>query len=615
MAKRRRRKLESSEGAPPAGVSSHAAAGGLAGRMVWLIPVLAVLVYLNTMNAEFTYDDIDIIKKNETLRSTANIPELFTSTYWAGVQSAPDQSLYRPITMTTYALQYAIHGLRPGWFHVVNVALHALVCLVLFFAMREIFRNETVALVSGLIFAVHTIHTEAVAGVVGRAEILALLGILLCVWAYFRIMREPAGRAGGFFALSVAAYLMAMLSKEGGIVAPVIILMTEILIVGRRNLLRLRRRAVGLFVAYGLCAVLFLALRSHATLNRVVHTGWVGVSDPARIWTAFRVCMEYAGQVFLPIGLAADYWIVTIAESPIELTVLASLLLTVSCLFVIAWSSGKYPAVAWGLCFWGITLFPVSNIPFAIGVMKAERLLYAPSLGLIVTVSGLLALFASRTRAYRLVGVIVTVCVVALSVLTWRRNSVWQDDHALAAATLEVTPDSPTFNIALGLWHRGRGDDSQARMYYLRAIDILPNNKTSLFNLGNIELDQGNSEEAVSYYQRALIVEPDFADALNNLGQAYHQLGRYDRAVEMYKKYQQMVPDKPYAYMNLMVAYREKGDYDEALRVTEEALSRFPDVADIHFNAAAIYGDLGRDQEARRAHIRGQQLEASGDQP
>ncbi|MFH1220888.1 MAG: tetratricopeptide repeat protein [Candidatus Eisenbacteria bacterium] len=563
-------------------------------KLVWLVPLTAMLVYSNTFRSDFTYDDMDIVAKNPAIRSLSNIPGLFTSTYWVGVDSAPDKSLYRPLTMTTYALEYRVHGLRPGWFHEVNVLLHALASLLLFFLVREIFANEALAIIAALLFAVHPIHTEAVANVVGRAEILALVGIILCSWGYFVAMRLQGFRVWCWGLVSVLAYLGGTLSKEVGVTAPAVILMTEVMLPRRRNILRGRRRALALFGGYAASLTLFLLLRSGAVSNRVVHVGFADLPSGARILTALRVLMEYVGLLLAPVRLSADYWRVPITLSPSQLSALAALAVVAAIGYAIAWSWKRYPAIAWGLGLFAITILPVSNIPFAIGVMKAERLLYSPSSGFLVAVGGVLAALLARPARRRAALAMVCAATVALSIMTWERNHVWKDNLSLARATLKRTPDSPSFNVVMGNWYRQQGKNTEAKKYYLKAASLLPSDKATLFNLGNIESDEKNYEAAITYYRRAIGIDPNYASAINNLGSVYHKLGRYTEAAQMFGRFRDLEPNSPHPYLNLMAVYIDARQYDAALTVTQEALRRFPNEADIQANAAILYGLLRR---------------------
>ena len=578
-------------------------------RLVWLIPLVAIAVYANTFTADFTYDDFDVVAKNLTLRSVAGIPGLFTSTYWAGLDSASDKSLYRPLTMTTYALEYQAHGLNPRWFHVVNVILHALVSLVLCLVVRQVTRSGTVAFAAALLFAVHPIHTEAVSNIVGRAEVLALLGMLGTIAAYLTAMAARGKAVWLWGALSVLTYLAATMSKEVGITAPALIVAAEIIYPRRRYLLKAAPRAISTFLGFGGAAALFLLLRGEAVTNRVAHVGLAHAPAPERIMTALRVLGEYVGLLLAPVRLTADHWLVPLVRRPSDPGFLAALLALSALGLAAFWSRKRRPEIAWGLAVAAVTVFPVSNLPFAIGVMKAERLLYSPSAGFLVAAGGVLAALIESRRGRRAGLIVLVAATVILSGLTWRRNVDWHDNRSLATATLARTPASPSFNVVMGNWYRERKDNTGARRHYTRAVEALPTDKVSLYNLGNIEMDEGRLEDAISYYGRAIAIDPRYANAVNNLGSAYQKLGRYEEATRMYLRFKDLKPDSPYPLLNLMSAYIDSKDYRAALAVAEEALGRFPDNADIQYNAAALYGALGRTEDAARALDRARVLE------
>ena len=131
--------------------------------LYWAIAVAAaaVLVYVNALGNDFVLDDIRLIRDNERIRALASIPHLFASTYW-GAQGP--QALYRPLVLASYALNYAVHGLDASGYIGVNIALHASVCLLLFALVRALGGSLLAAGLTGIAFAVHPIHTEAVAG-------------------------------------------------------------------------------------------------------------------------------------------------------------------------------------------------------------------------------------------------------------------------------------------------------------------------------------------------------------------------------------------------------------------------------------------------------------------
>ena len=159
--------------------------------LYWALAVglTAISCYVNAVGNEFVLDDTRLIRDNLRIRSLANIPHLFASSYW---DVAGPQALYRPLVLVSYAVQYAMHGLSPAGYTIVNIALHAAVSVLLFALVRAIGGSLFAAGVAGIAFAVHPVHTEAVSGISGRPELLAAFFFLLAV--HFHRL-TPAGAA------------------------------------------------------------------------------------------------------------------------------------------------------------------------------------------------------------------------------------------------------------------------------------------------------------------------------------------------------------------------------------------------------------------------------------
>ncbi len=584
----------------------------------WLIIIVfaaAVLSYCNTFNAGFTLDDLPIVAENPLIRSLANIPEIFRSNYWGYSEKFSDKSLYRPLTITSYAINHAIHGLTPGGYHVVNVLLHAAVSVLMFVLLVSMFGNRCLAFVSAVIFAVHPIHTEAVSGVVGRAEIMALLGTVLCCVTYEKVRWASSASTGRttfmWGSFSVLAYFSGMCSKETGVIAPAVIVLAEMLIPQNRFLFRRHRNAVLLFAAYIGIACIYLMMRANAIETKNINVGFVDVETHHRVFTALRVCLEYVGLHVFPITLSADYWItdVPIARWPWEPGVAAAIVVLVGCLAVVVGCWRRLPAFSWGILIFIVTLAPVSNIVFPIGVMKAERILYTPSFGLIIAFASLFCIVLQKPR-FRLAMVVFLVGTVsALSMRTLKRNVDWNNNGNLARATLKTSPNSPIFNSIMGYWYRERGRNAEAREHFMVTIEWNPKDQIALYNLGNINLDEKRYEEAISYYNKALELKPNYIAALNNLGRTLLSLQRYTEGRDVFRRIVELQPNQPEAYVNLFSVHYVLKDPEPVLELAETAVSRFPNFAPLQLNAAAILKMGGLIAEAEAASARAYALD------
>ncbi len=577
--------------------------------------LVAIAAYANTLNSDFTLDDVPIVKENELIRSLGPIGKFFTTNYWGDKATLNDKSLYRPLAIASYAMNYAVNGLSPRGYHVVNIALHAIVCVLLYSLVLALFRDARMALMSGILFAVHPIHTEVVAGIVGRAEIMALFGGLMCCLAYLFATREVSPvrryRSWAWVAISVCSYAIAMFSKEIGFMAPVLIVLWESILPTDRRLFRANPRAIVAFVGYGIAAGVYLLMRFTVIQTNNINIGFVGVGKVERVSTALRVCMEYVGLLLAPIRLSADYWIkdVPIAKGLTDVPVLAALLILAALIVVMIFTWRRRPAVAWGIGVFLAVLFPVSNLGLRIGVLKAERILYSPSVGFVVAVAALATTLFTTTAARRWATAAIWLVAVVFLARTWVRNEDWRDNHTLAEVTLRTSPSSSIFNTIMAAWYRQNKQNGPAREHLLRSLASQPNNTTALFNLGNVELDEKRFDVAIDYYDRALAIQPEYVSALNNLGRALAESGRLKDAVKAYERSLQARADNPPAYANLLSVFVQLKDWNAAVPLAQKAQRRYPNIAVIQLNAASVYRSAGLKTEGDAAFHRALELD------
>jgi tetratricopeptide (TPR) repeat protein len=576
--------------------------------------LLGAVVYGNTLGADFTLDDVPIIQENTVIRDLGKWREYFTTNYWGESAKYNDKSLYRPLTILSYALNYAVHGNEPKGYHAVNIVLHAVASALLVLMLAAMFGNILAAALAGILFAVHPIHTEAVAGIVGRAEIMAAIGTLLCCLAYVNgVHATRRGAAGAWLTLSVVAYAFGCYSKEIAVVAPVLILLWELTAgVHRRVAFQARALAtIAVFVSFVVIATEYIIMRKQAILTVSKNIGFVGVSDFDRVLTGLRVCVEYVGLLLAPLRLSADYWVtdVPIARSVAEPGVAAAAAVLMVLIGVMVWSWRRAAMLAWGVGAFLIALFPVSNLPFAIGVMKAERILYTPSIGFLAAIAAAMAMTWRRASLRPAVLGVTVLASTLYAVRTVARNKDWQNNRVLAEATLRTSPESIIFNTIIATEYRKAGDSVSARHHLEKALAGQPDNTTSLFNLGNIELDEKRFEKAVDLYRRALAVEPKYLSALNNLGRALAELKRFEEAAEVLERSRSLRPESPASYVNLLSIYIQTRNMTVALPLAEEALRRFPDEAAVHWNAGSVLSIVGRKEEGAAVLRRAKELD------
>ncbi|MFQ5668688.1 MAG: hypothetical protein ACE5I7_19980, partial [Candidatus Binatia bacterium] len=231
MSKRSKGKLkrwtgQQGHGAPAGGTAVRAPVhqAGLL-LLVLLVVLVAVAVYLNAIPDGFVFDD-KLIQRDPRIHLQTSFWTIFVTDYWYKyIGTSAD--LYRPLTIASYALNYAVAGLSSPAFHAVNILLHALVCALLVVLLDALVRDRALAVVSALLFATHPIHTEAVTGIVGRAEILTALFLLAALYLHVRGYTLWGQGRAVWLPVALLAYFCALLSKETAIVGPGLLLVVE----------------------------------------------------------------------------------------------------------------------------------------------------------------------------------------------------------------------------------------------------------------------------------------------------------------------------------------------------------------------------------------------------
>jgi protein O-mannosyl-transferase len=392
-------------------------------RLYQIVALCAVVVYIGALWNRFAVDDLPIIVQNPLVLQVSGIWRAFAAPYWP-----PDLGghMYRPLVVASFALDYLIDG-KP-WFHAINLLWHAAVAIAVA-ALARRWSDDTTALVAGLLFAVHPVHVEAVASVVGRAELMAAFFTLLSVYA--ALVRESVGWCA-------AALVLGMFSKENAAVAPALIIWGWVL-----GLARPARRRIAFFV------LSWVAVLGVYTLVRaVVRHPYQGFESIAPMFvgepsltvriTAISALADVVRLLVFPLTLRVDY-------SPSERTAVTSfadprfvagLVCAVlwGLLLVLTWKRGR-TLEALGCGWIGIAYLPVANLVFPAGFYLAERTLYLPSVGLVIAVAAWLA----RLPRPALRPVVVTLAALG-AIRTALRVPVWYND---ASVTESILADSP----------------------------------------------------------------------------------------------------------------------------------------------------------------------------
>ncbi len=446
-----------------------------------LVALAGALVYAGSLGNGFAFDDVHIVSTNTAIQSPSSLPGALLRPYWPG-DYGRDLGLWRPTTTALLGIQHILGGGSALVFHAVNVLGHVLASVLVLLLLAELMPLAG-AFAAALVFAAHPVHVEAVANVVGLAEVASTAAILGACLVHVR-----AGPVTGWRpALAVGVlYVLGFGAKESAVTLPGLIFLLD---AARSRIgfaevpayVRDRWRAYGVM---GVAAVGMLAAR-FAVLGSVARPlGPLGadlLQEVPRIWTLAEVWTHYVRLWVFPLDLSPDYSPDLI---PISLgwnaTNTVGVVLALSVLAV-SWLAWRRPALtpetstprtaAFGVVWFLIAISPVSNALFLSGVLLAERTLYLPSVGL-AAATGWLVVRAGRARPRATWGV-ACAAVLALGARSWTRAPIWADNATLLGDLIEEYPYNGRSQWILGDAMMRQGRVPLALASYRAAIGIL----------------------------------------------------------------------------------------------------------------------------------------------
>ncbi|HET7630752.1 MAG TPA: hypothetical protein VFK16_00410 [Gemmatimonadaceae bacterium] len=435
----------------------------------WLAALAAILVYANALHNGFALDDQAIVQQNPTVHQFAPFGDLWVSAYWPRLPF--QMGLYRPLTIVSYMVEWTLWHGSPIGFHAVNIGVHALVTALVVILVLRLGAPPVAALLGGLLFAVHPVHVEAVANVVGYAELMMTLLVLLACLAHLSRRGPRAVR----WVLIGACFLAALLVKESAVALPLLLVIVDYLDPGRRQ--PLWRTVWDDAPLYLLLAVLFagyLGLR-YAVLGVVAGTtpsaALVGQSSAVRVATALRTWLDYIRLMIWPHDLVAEYGPnVRTAASWRDLAVYLGLAAGGAILASAVWARRRAPWWTATVAWFAASVFVVSNLVVGVGIILAERTLYLPSVGLALAVVPLVALGSRHARVAWAVAAVAGGLAVAR---TWTRTPVWKSTTTVLVQLASSHPESFMAQSFMGDSAMRAGNAPEAVRHYAIAYGLV----------------------------------------------------------------------------------------------------------------------------------------------
>uniref|UniRef100_A0A8C3G4I4 dolichyl-phosphate-mannose--protein mannosyltransferase n=1 Tax=Cyclopterus lumpus TaxID=8103 RepID=A0A8C3G4I4_CYCLU len=605
-----------------------------------VLAALCALCYNNSLRGELVHDDVWAIVNNPDVRPGSSFRNIFSNDFW-GKRMADNTShkSYRPLCILTFKLNILLGGMTPLYFHIINVCLHcAVTCLLLYTGERFVFEDSRLAFVTALLFVVHPVHTEAVSGIVGRADVLACLLFLLTFLSYIRSVGVcvsedslPSTVSVWFLLLSLLLGTCAMLVKETGITVFGVCMLYDALVLcpHRKGLTDLLFVFVALSHLSGsrftdlhhICSPFIkraCLISGYVVIIMSVRLWLMGGSMPlfseqdnpasfsphllTRILTYSYLLSFNAWLLLAPIMLCYDWQVgsIPMVESLGDMRLLATTLLAVVmvalCLHCV-FSLQESRQVLVGMLFLVFPFIPASNLFFRVGFVVAERVLYMPSMGYCILVAHGLGRLCSVMGRWgtTVLSVSMLLLILLFSWKTVQQNHVWLSREALFRSGIQTLPHNAKVHYNYANFLKDIGRHQEAIHHYTTALRLFPRHASAMNNLGTLTRDP---EEAERYYRKALDTNPQHNRALFNLGNLLKSQGKEKEAETRLKDSIHFSPHFADAYSSLASLYAEQKRFAEASEVYLKGIENCPDSSDLHNNYGVFLVDTGEGELA-----------------
>lgn len=596
-------------------------------KTIFLILVIPLIAYSNSFKNGFVdYDDTFLVIENNKIKDI-NLKNIYS------IFSEPTSTDYLPLKELSFALDYHFWGLNPLGFHLTNIILFMINCLLVYLLILKISNNKNLSFLSSILFAIHPIHAEAVNWVASRKDVLSGVFFFLSILLYAISISNPSltpfskGRKYQtaqsssvsfttkrlYYFFSIISFILALFSKPSVITLPLLLPIYEYCFIYEKQSTRIKNTITRIIPFFIIAVISSLITFLVATEKEIVKTYW-GDSFYFTFIAMLGVFFDYLKILLFPINLSIRY---EFDFPPSYFKAIIGGIILIAFLFILFKYRKKNRILFFCISWFLITLIPVSNI-IPIAILKADRYLYLPSFSFIlflsIVVYNLLRKRINDFNGFKLVEVnfpdlkiispsryltfVFLTIFFLYFVLTLNRNVVWENSFSLWSDAVRKEPDSWYARHNLGAAYDSLSRFDEAITEYEASLRINPSHAETYNDLGMVYYNQGRVNEAIKEYKKALMIDTNLYEALVNLGSAYSTQGMLDEAIKEYKRALKINPEKGQAHNNLGAVYEKLGQFEEAIKEYQIALKLNPDLKAIYYNLGKAYYAIGQFNEA-----------------
>ncbi len=569
--------------------------------------IASFVLYGNTLNYDYALDDDIYTKKNVHIqKGFSAIKDIFNKGSLHGFSGANDAQ-YRPVALLNFMAETSFFGLNPHVSHFFNVLFYALTCIVLFLFLRRILNKYPLAVpvAAALLFSFHPIHTEVVANIKSRDEILSFL---FGITSFYFLARYIQNAKKNYYWLSVLVFFIAIMSKETSLMF-VFIIVLNLYFFSEFSVKKIAQLSIPYFGAIAVYMLIRINVLSSVTFTEkmvVVNNSLMAAKNASEMYaTNFVMLGKYIWMLIWPYPLSYDY---SYQQIPIvNWTSIAAIVSAVVYLLLCAYAIWKFKRkdiYAYSILFFMLTLFLASNLIIKIGATFGERFLFAPSLAFCMVLPiAIFSIIKVNPAKYIYAGTIILLFVYSSIVIP--RNGVWKNNFELFKSGAITSPNSVRTNLSLASEYRAKAETAQEPVirrqffdssikYFNKGAIIYDKDPEIFYNLGVTYYEMGDKENALKAYVKAIEKKPDYILALNNLGVIYFEKQDYANALKIFTSSLKYDSNNADAYANTGAVYHNKGNYDLAIINYEKAITRNPKLIYVYDNLIKLYSNLGK---------------------
>ena len=421
---------------------------------------LGFLIYGNSLFNDYALDDAIVITNNSFTKKGFNgisdllINEGFTG-FFGKKKDLVAGGRYRPLSLVTFAIEYQFFGMNPFISHLINIILYILTTILLFKILVAFFKDSfekhkylNIPFIASILFLAHPIHTEVVANIKGRDEIMTVLGSLAALYFTLKYINTEKIK---YLAFSSIAIFLALMSKENAITFLAVIPLSVYYFTNatiKKNITSL----IPLIVVTAIYLIIrnsIIGLSVGASAKELMNNPYLNSTIAEKFATVFYTMLLYIKLLILPHPLTYDYYP---KQIPIinwgDFRAIISLAVYLGMGVIALIGLKKKTTISYGIWFYLITFSVVSNLVFNVGTFMNERFMYFSSIGaLIIAAYFITKYLANKPKiAFSVLGVM----LILFSGKTISRNAAWQNDYVLFTTDVKTSSESAKSNTSAG---------------------------------------------------------------------------------------------------------------------------------------------------------------------